>query len=412
MRLLEGSDLRAALQRQLSTAREVDVAVAWARSSEALDQLQEAAARGVRVRAIVGLAGNHTQPAALRTLLGLGHLRIANGDPARQAPGGIFHPKVFVFRGESGCSGWIGSANLTDGGFCRNLEAVWEIPEADALDNWFRRLWDALPGDPRPTLKAYEDRWEPPEPPSRQAVPRPSAGRLPRLQDGAPDTWEGYFLALSAADAYWQRRSRDYDDRFDVLGENFSWVETIRTAGSLIRRPSWSGLSDQERYVLLGIGGGTGNWGLLGSMRGAGRAKQVFRGVTVDDRAVLARLRAALSPLLEARGTDAAIGAAVDCLRSMVQESGISYGVATRLMACARPDVAVSVNAGSAPGLAALTGLPSTPPSLARPDNYERLLRWVARQPWQASAEPADPWQSMVWRMRAALIDCFVYEPV
>ncbi len=104
MRLLDSGNLQARLEELLSTATEVDDAVAWARASGALEQLRAAAGRGVRVRAVVGLAGNHTQPVALRALRDVGELRIADGAPARRAPSGIFHPKVFVFRSGSAAS--------------------------------------------------------------------------------------------------------------------------------------------------------------------------------------------------------------------------------------------------------------------------------------------------------------------
>ena len=147
-------------------------------------------------------------------------------------------------------------------------------------------------------------------------------------------------------------------------------------------------------------------------MRGAGEAKSLFRGGTASDRKILTQLRAALDPLLAAQESEASIDAAVTCLSRMATHQGISHGVATRLIALARPDIAVSVNGGSAPNLGALTGLLKAPASLGRPENYRRLLQWVARQPWCRSPKPSDPWQATLWSMRAALLDCFVYNPV
>jgi hypothetical protein len=216
---------------------------------------------------------------------------------------------------------------------------------------------------------------------------------------------------LSAADAYWSHPATAFGEDFSVLGNDRSWLATIQEAGSIVRAPSWVGLADDQRRAVLGVSKGIGGWALLGSMGAAGNAKQIFAGVTDAQRATLARLRKALDPLIAAEGVPASIDAAVGCLEAMSSEPGISHGVATRLIALARPDVAISVNAGSAPHIGALTGLPKSPSSLASAKNYRALLSWVARQPWHGVPRPADPWQAMLWGARAALLDCFVYEP-
>jgi hypothetical protein len=333
------------------------------------------------------------------------------------APGGIFHPKVFLFHRADSSTAWIGSANLTDGGFIRNVEVVWEVSPADAVSAWFDNLWDGLSADSETTIAQYEKTWtRPPFDPqlSGGGLPKETYKRpidRPTLKNGFPSNWAEYLEALNHADRFWRKRS-EKGGHYSVLGETFSWMHTIKTVELIARRSSWVDFADRERWALLGMAEDDGTWGLLGSMRGAGAAKQIFRGNTKINREVLSRLRDALTPLLAAQGTAEAINAACECLTTMVKESGISQGVATRLMACARPDVAVSVNAGSAPYLGALTGLPETPSSLARIDNYRKLLQWVANQPWYNSPEPASDWEASIWRMRAALIDCFVYEPL
>jgi hypothetical protein len=146
-------------------------------------------------------------------------------------------------------------------------------------------------------------------------------------------------------------------------------------------------------------------------MGGAGRANQIFRGLGKEDQNILTRLRAALSPLFLAESTNDAIEAAVACLARMTQEEGIAQGVAARLMACARPDVAISLNGASADRLGEMAGLPRSPQMLAQPENYRALLRWLSARSWYTAQRPLDSWQSALWDMRAALIDCFVYEP-
>lgn len=420
MQVLETRDLVAALGKRLRDAVEVDVAVAWARSGEALDLLQAAAKRGVAVRAIVGLSGSHTQPFALRTLAQIGTLRIADGLQGQTAPGGIFHPKIVVFRGRLGSVGWIGSANLTGGGFMKNLEVVGEFEPADALSEWFNRLWCGLPVDPSAALEKYATGWAPsrsdlgnrPLVETGTKKPRELSVR-PSLRSETFTSWAAYRAALDQADEHWRWWSRDNANvpRFSVTGENYSWLDTIEVVGSLIRRPGWGVLPDQERRILLGLGQKGGEWGLLGSMAGAGDAKQIFRGNTLEHRALLQRVHSALNTFIAATGTQASINAAIDCFGVITQQKGLSHGVATRLMACARPDIAVSVNAGSSQGLGNLADLPRTAAALGRPENYRKLLQWIAGQPWHMAPMPRDPWGARLWRARAALLDCLVYDP-
>lgn len=71
MSLLNTNQLSARFEELVRTATSIDIAVAWVRSCDELDKLC-ARARDKPVRVIVGLAGNITQPVALRSLRGVG----------------------------------------------------------------------------------------------------------------------------------------------------------------------------------------------------------------------------------------------------------------------------------------------------------------------------------------------------
>ena len=72
----------------------VDIATAWATVGPALESLEEVGKqRHVRVRALVGVAGGHTNPCALERLRELGQVRLVDGGS------GLFHVKLYLFRG-------------------------------------------------------------------------------------------------------------------------------------------------------------------------------------------------------------------------------------------------------------------------------------------------------------------------
>jgi hypothetical protein len=144
-------------------------------------------------------------------------------------------------------------------------------------------------------------------------------------------------------------------------------------------------------------------------MKGAARAIGAF----LDNKKGVRRIiRNAISPVIDATDEETFIDAAVKAIGAVSKVDGFGPAIATCLIALARPDHGVSVNRGSAPGLAELTGLPATVGSLASARNYPKLLRWVYAQPWYSVQEPSSSFERTVWSMRAALIDSFTYRPI
>ena len=117
-------------------AKRIDVDVAWARpcgAIGAIEALARAAEEGTDIRAIVGISGNCTNPTTLHRLNEFAALRVVPDDK----PPRIFHPKYYCFHGERTIC-WIGSANLTGGGFGGNNELVHEFELKRKEDRkWF-----------------------------------------------------------------------------------------------------------------------------------------------------------------------------------------------------------------------------------------------------------------------------------
>ena len=241
-------------------------------------------------------------------------------------------------------------------------------------------------------------------------IPKEAAAR-PSIHSGM--TWEKYLEALHAADEYWTAKTQGETLRFSVFDGSYSWTRTISECGALAKATSWLDLNRAERDMLLGLNDTEGAWGLLGSMNVAGQAVAIFRAGTDANKLILQDMRQALTAVLQAVTANDIIIASKEALRRMCAVNGIGMGVSTRLLTLARPDVCVSVNGGSRPGLAGIEGLQMNEVELNSPNKYGRLLSWIFDQPWhnEPNHTKDDPKVHQIWSMRAALVDCFVYNP-
>ena len=91
-------------------------------------------------------------------------------------------------------------------------------------------------------------------------------------------------------------------------------------------------------------------------------------------------------------------------MRALMDIDNVGYGTATLLLTLARPDRLLSLNTRSEKGLGALSR--KSPSTLGKPENYRELLRWLYRQ-----QPPTGKGLVRIWKVRAALVDPFVYEP-
>ena len=381
----------------LEWATEFDLATAWATRNRGLRALQDRPPSG-EIRAVVGLSGNATHPHALIKLAGLGHLRTPDSS-------WHFHPKVYIFRGVDRSVAWIGSANFTRRGFEENEEVLFETSHTTDVQCWFDCLWSQCARLDKFAIESYEKWWKsnssqrqnPPAswPPVTIHTPPPIG-----LLVGAKD-WKSYVSTLEQCDCWWKLWSRRHhpENPWSVLGERNSWSETIQDLNAIVQR-DWRGLSDDDQSRLLGLR--KNHWALLGGMRVS--AKQtVFDRYAKKIQKVIRRVAAAN----DADFPDVAIEAYASLVDTNMK--GIGEGIASRLLAIARPDRFVSVNDGSRNGLARCFG-PNTPTALGTPKNYRSLLEKIYSKAWFREPAPQDAHERMIWSMRVALLDCFVYK--
>lgn len=407
MPLRKGNQLPRKFATLVSRAERIDIAVAWARPCDAVEALARSDAD---IRIVVGISKNFTDPSTLKRLAGFEHiaLRIVP-DEARR----IFHPKYFCFHGERSIC-WVGSANLTGGGFGGNVELVHEFELKRERDQeWFECLWADLNPDPWPEILEYEARYIPPGRTPRPAPPHEDAD-LPALAD--INTWEQFVEGLRVYDEYY-RYHEAYG--FDVLGETHSWLHTINTGHEIVLLNDWMNLTQRECRILRGFTARDdheGNWGLLGTVRGGGT--YVFNPTRMPEVGpIRLQIQEQITQAVQA-DPDEIVAVGTDAMAEIGQlqhvdnvDRGIGPAAATRWLALARPDYMVSVNNASASGLGEASGRPQNTNDLA--NVYADLLGWLHGQKWFNEfngRQPDDPEEREIWNCRAALVDVFVYE--
>lgn len=378
-------------------SNKIDLAVAWAWSCDALDILLDfASSRGRELRAIVGLSGNGSHPNALRDLSKSAALRIMPNHP-------MFHCKCYLFETEKGLVVWIGSANLTQAGFQKNVELIHEFRDQSGKSkNWFNEIWHKLDADPTDTIDNYSENWEPPSFSTSRSQPDsipPAPPKIDTLTD-----WRSFVQAILEADAFWEQR-------FDctVTGEFASWTNTISLGRSIAHRENWDNLSKEDASILLGL---SHRYGLLGSMIGAGHAKNVFLEETTENLRIREIIRSALQPVIDASFDDFPMVAS-EFISKVNELDRFGSAIATRFMALAKPEYAISVNKASQNLLSEATGLPKT--SLSNPEkgtrarSYTDLLNWLRAHEWYENPTPQNQFEELLSQYRAALVDPLVY---
>jgi len=162
---------------------------------------------------------------------------------------------------------------------------------------------------------------------------------------------------------------------------------------------NWRELDDGDQSRLLGLR--KDHWALLGRI-GLGLSKQiVFHGYREKIQKTVLRTVAAN----DADFPDVAI----EAYKTLLDLDDVGPATATRLLTLARPDRFVSLNGGSREGLAKCFDF-QHPTALEKPDNYRSLLERIYDQAWFREPAPQDALEQEISSMRAALLDCFVYE--
>lgn len=404
MNLFSEHDLLERLSTLAVDSEEIDIATAWATPGRAIDALLDSKAR---IRAIVGITGWSTHPHVLRRLSERTDtfLRIPGHPP-------LFHPKLIIFRSRGRARVLCGSANLTSRGYENNREVGFVIDDDGSAADWFDVCWKEIDEQSSfDRMERYVKDWRPNlwrTSANRSAPLQKSGDAVPGDLLGQIDDWGSYAAAIESADEYW--RSRYY---WSVTGEFASWLSTIEQGRAILSQQSIARLDYLGYRIVMGIElkNEQSAYGLLGSMRGAGDAKEIFRSQEPSHKRARVHIHGMLMDAVAAEPAafPQAAGRYVEQVTSI---AGVSGGVATRLLALARPDLAVSINGGSSERLAAYSGIKALrrQGGAALPGVYQSFLEFLGEQGWYRSPRPQGTRQVAIAQSRAALLDSLAYE--
>ena len=391
--LIETKDILRRFCENIEWATSIDLATAWATENDGLYKLcQLKETSDLEIRAIVGLWGNFTHPMALKILDRIGRLRIVDENQH-------FHPKIYVFRSPKKSVAWVGSANFTKGGFELNEELLLATSDTKTIENWFDRLWHKCDHLQDGAIDEYAKhrKQNQPNPPSlpQGPIPRLPDGPLTLLQ-GVTD-WNGYLDALEQCNRWWASRKGYF-----VLEETHSWYETISQLHHIVKQQNWSEIDDTDRKHLIGLQGINANWGLLGRMR------PLALDAIFQEKHTLNTVQDAVRDVVAADDSDFP-DAAIEAYEKITGIKNLAHATATRLLALARPDRIVSFNEKSRNGLVKYFNLNINSGSL-KSESYRSLLDSLYKKSWFNGPRPETPRERNIWAMRAALMDCFVYQ--
>ena len=390
------------LRKHVAKSEAIDIATAWASPGEAVDIILGSSAK---IRAIIGTTGSSTHPTILQCFNKAGQLRIPAESP-------LFHAKMILFHSRKTTTAWVGSANLTNGGYAANLEIMFEHEDDGASLKWFNSVWGDLILDPTDQINIYEKYWTQYKRTNHlstvQSDIRKNDNNYSSLLDSI-DSWESFVDAIKTADNYW----RSEDANFSVFGDTVSWLETALLGNAIIKFADFGTIGKHEFHVLMGIQTEGTGYGLLGSMGGAGYAKQIFNTKTPETLSARRDIQRYLKPVLESSFDDFP-EVTSEFIESVSSIRGISGSVATRLITLARPDLGVSVNKGSKNKLSRYAVLPkgtlSKPEKIGRTGSYADLIRFLQTQPWYYAPRPKNQFEKSLADNRAALLDSLAYE--
>lgn len=394
---LSGPDIASSLIRLFGQSDEVFIAVAWGTSNPTLAAMIKNQAK-IR-RLVVGTHFYQTEPAFLEKISVLDAARVmgASGHAT-------FHPKVYLFLSASSASIIIGSANFTNGGLAKNVEAcvLLEAPHNNPtvvnLREFIETEWARGHTIDDEFLRDYTVQYEATRK-FREALTKFVHFRKPKGSAPKGDPlimdWKTFVSKVRE------------DKHHSVEGR----LAVLRGARDLFNNgTAFETFSEIERKSIAGILGPREreiedfDWAWFGSMFGAG----VFKNRIINNPSVISHALDAI-PLRGAVARsdyETFVQRFESAFGSDERKAGIAP--ASRLLAMKRPDYFVCYDSPNRAGLSQHFGVAKS--AVALGTYWDYLVEPMLYSAWWLAPRPAGQ-EGEIWDGRAAFLDAIYYQP-
>jgi hypothetical protein len=373
------------------------LAVAWCGSPSKILPYKTLEDFDGTITATVGIAFCHTHPDAIKWFLDIGaDIRLFKEDI------GLFHPKIYLFRDQKRYAVFVGSSNLTYGGFYANQEANILIegvtsPEAadgmnsleDTLVKWHTPAFSFNPT--APWLTSYRKRYEAAMQNQRKHGIHTPAGAEEEISTASwlqHANWEVYYKKVLEGLKQHERDGQGYHDVLDSAAQALPIPWTTQYFENI-----------EKRRII----GGIKQYGWLGHVAASGQFRRLLANGTTKQWATI----------VEAINTIAAFNRPIPWAKLTEQlDRLISLGptmkVWGRLLCLVRPDLYCTVAAVSVrKNLSKTLEVPQN--RFDDPEGYLQLVKLIHSSPWFNSTRPTDKKVAEIWKRRAAFLDAIFY---
>ena len=389
--ILDANDIRNVFSKCCQEYTRLDMAVAWMGDPSLimpygyLEKLRT-------ISATVGVTFQHTHPEGIRALKNIGaDLRIFKDG------GGVFHPKIYLFKKRDKMAFIVGSVNFTNSGFVDNEEALiiyegksstFELEQKALMQKL--KYWHSDACSFVPTnrwLNRYAKTY-------KENRKKQKKNNIQAPQDFEESTMETSWLGHATWDIYYQSVIKSLQRRPDSAAGYRRVLDASETQIPLPWTTDY--LDELETRKLIG---GRGEYGWFGNITASGRFAGLLKSGTRRQKNQIIR------SVNEAANLHSPIpwNRLQNILQPLV-DMGFGMRAWGRLLCLARPDLYATVASPSLlRNLSNTLGI--TQLSLNRADGYIRFIRYLHTAPWYLSDAPARRAQRYIWQRRVAYID-------
>lgn len=331
---------------------------------------------------------------------------------------GTFHPKMYLFEKGKEWRMIVGSANFTNAAFSKNSEVGVIMTDADDSDgsvlikakNILVTYRKGAESFDRKKFESYKATWA-----HQQKRIRSLSSEYGRKDSGSAKnvsrptflrdlSWEDFFANVQNED---QKEKGRFERRTLLLKKIKELFQQKKTNGEYRQ---FSDYSLEERKLIAGLdvdvkgeNGKTLEWGLFGSMQGAGMFKK-YVGKESE------KLAAALECIpregnVEQEHYD-------EYVAKITKLPGIRLATATRLLAMKRPDTFICVDNENSENLSKFLSIPNI--VNCNKDKifdvyWDDVICQMRDFVWWNEKKPTDKKERFVWENRAAFFDSLFY---